>query len=59
MRLCGERVLGKGSDIQLMPYAQHEKTPEWIFEESTSRLLISDSGRGFLLDCGNQRALLV
>jgi glyoxylase-like metal-dependent hydrolase (beta-lactamase superfamily II) len=57
MRSCGERVLGEGADIRLMPYAQHEKTPEWIFEEATSRLLISDSGRGFLLDCGNRRVI--
>jgi glyoxylase-like metal-dependent hydrolase (beta-lactamase superfamily II) len=57
MRLCGERVLGQDADITLMPYAHHEQTPEWIFEESTSRLLISDSGQGFLLDCGNQRVI--
>ncbi len=57
MRLCGERVLGKGADIELMPYSRHEKTPDWVFESSTSRLLISDSGHGFLLDCGYQRVI--
>ena len=57
MRLCGERVLGKGADIHLMPYSRHEKTPEWIFENSTSRLLISENGRGFLIDCGYQRVI--
>ena len=57
MRLCGERVLGKGADIELMPYSQHEKTPEWVFENSTSRLLVSDNGHGFLLDCGSQRVI--
>lgn len=57
MRLCGERVLGPGADIELMPYSQHEKTPAWVFENSTSRLLISDSGHGFLLDCGYQRVI--
>ena len=57
MRLCGERVLGKGANIELMPYSQHEKTPEWVFESSTSRLLVSDSGHGFLLDCGAQRVI--
>ena len=57
MRTCGERVLGKGADIELMPYSRHEKTPDWVFENSTSRLLISDSGRGFLLDCGYQRVI--
>lgn len=54
MRICGERVLCKGANIELMPYSHHEKTPDWVFERGTSRLLISDSGRGFLLDCGNQ-----
>jgi len=57
MRVCGERVLGAGADIQLMPYSQHEATPNWIFENSTSRLMVSDSGHGFLLDCGYQRVI--
>ena len=57
MRQCGERVLGPGADIELMPYSHHEETPTWVFENSTSRLLISDTGRGFLLDCGYQRVI--
>jgi glyoxylase-like metal-dependent hydrolase (beta-lactamase superfamily II) len=40
-----------------MPYAHHEKAPAWVFEHSTSRLLISESGHGFLLDCGYQRVI--
>lgn len=54
MRICGERVLGPGAQIELMPFSHYEDTPDWIFERGTSRLLLSDSGRGFLLDCGNQ-----
>ncbi|MEO8497514.1 MAG: MBL fold metallo-hydrolase [Planctomycetota bacterium] len=57
MRLCGERVLGAGADIELMPYSLYEKTPDWVFENATSRLLISDDGHGFLLDCGYQRVI--
>ena len=57
MRACGERVLGTGADIELMPYSHHEETPAWVFENSTSRLLISDTGHGFLLDCGYQRVI--
>jgi glyoxylase-like metal-dependent hydrolase (beta-lactamase superfamily II) len=57
MRLCGERVLGKGADIELMPYSHHEQTPAWVFENATSRVLISDSGNAFLLDCGYQRVI--
>ena len=47
MRTCGERVLGKGADIPLMPYSRHEKSPDWVFEKGTSRLLIADDGHGF------------
>ncbi len=57
MRLCGERVLGAGAEIELMPYSLHDKTPDWVFEHATSRLLISDDGHGFLLDCGYQRVI--
>ena len=57
MRICGERVLGAGAKIDLMPYANHQQTPNWVFETSTSRLLISDTGNGFLIDCGNQRVI--
>ncbi|HAD59326.1 MAG TPA: hypothetical protein DCG12_08785 [Planctomycetaceae bacterium] len=57
MTKCGERVLGAGAEIELMPYSQYEKTPSWVFEKGTSRLLISDTGRGFLLDCGSQAVI--
>jgi glyoxylase-like metal-dependent hydrolase (beta-lactamase superfamily II) len=57
MRTCGERVLGAGADIELMPYSLHQTTPDWVFEHATSRLLISDDGHGFLLDCGYQRVI--
>ena len=57
MRQCGERILGKGAPIELMPYSHHEKAPDWIFENATSRMLISDEGYGFLLDCGYQRVI--
>lgn len=57
MRQCGERVIGKGANIELMPYSLHEKAPDWVFENATSRLLISDQGRGFLIDCGYQRVI--
>ena len=57
MRASGERILGKGADIELMPYSLYQKTPDWVFEHATSRLLISDDGAGFLLDCGYQRVI--
>ena len=57
MRICGERVLGKGAAIELMPYCLHIDTPEWIIQFSTSRIIVADNGHGFLLDCGGQRQL--
>jgi len=57
MRISGERVLGEGAEIELMPYCRHEQTPDWVFEESTSRLILSESGHGLLLDCGYQRVI--
>lgn len=57
METCGKRVLGEDSQIELMPYCLHQKTPDWVFEQSTSRLLISDEGHGFLLDCGPPRVI--
>ncbi len=57
MRACGQRVLGRDAKIELMPYCKHEKTPNWIYENSTSRLILSDTGAGFLLDCGSNRVI--
>lgn len=54
MRICGERVLGKGAKIDLMPYCLHLDTPDWIIQFSTSRIVVADNGHGFLLDCGGK-----
>ena len=57
MRACGQRVLGRDATIELMRYCKYEKTPDWIYENSTSRLILSDTGAGFLLDCGSSRVI--
>ena len=57
MTIKGRRVLGQNAEVKLMPLSVHEKTPDWIWENSTSRMLISDDGHGFLLDCGYQRVI--
>ncbi|MDA0282534.1 MAG: MBL fold metallo-hydrolase [Planctomycetota bacterium] len=57
MTIKGRRVLGQDAEVKLMPLSVHEKTPDWIWENSTSRMLISDDGHGFLLDCGYQRVI--
>lgn len=53
----GERVLGRGAPIKLMPFAKVEDQPDWTLTHGTSRLLISESGEGFLLDCGAQAVI--
>lgn len=57
MTIKGRRVLGPEAEVRLMPLSVHETTPDWIWENSTSRMLISDDGHGFLLDCGYQRVI--
>lgn len=57
MTIKGRRVLGENANVQLMPYSLYQDTPDWIWENSTSRMLISDDGHGFLLDCGYQRVI--
>jgi len=57
MRMCADRVLGKTAQMELMPYSVHEETPDWIFVKGTSRMVISEDGHGFLLDCGSQNIL--
>jgi len=57
MTIKGRRVLGEDADVRLMPYSLYQDTPDWIWQNSTSRMLISDDGHGFLLDCGVQRVI--
>ncbi|MFP6765163.1 MAG: MBL fold metallo-hydrolase, partial [Planctomycetaceae bacterium] len=57
MTLCGRRVLGENAEVQLMPYALYQETPDWIWEQGTSRMIISDDGHDFLIDCGYQRII--
>lgn len=58
MQQCAEAVMGGPvNSVELMPYALHQQAPDWIFEHATSRLLVSDSGAGFLIDCGYQRVI--
>ena len=57
MRLCADRILGKDAQMELMPYSVHEETPDWIFVKGTSRMVISEDGHGFLLDCGSPNIL--
>lgn len=57
MSLCAERVLGPDHGVKGMPLAEHIDLPEWCRHIGTTKLLVSASGRGFLLDVGGPSAL--
>ena len=50
-----ERALGKASKVPWMNWAAIDETPpSWMVPISNSRLLLSESGAGWLIDCGSQ-----
>lgn len=57
MSLCAERVLGPGHGVKGMPFAEHVDLPDWCRHIGTTKLLVSASGRGFLLDVGGPAAV--
>lgn len=57
MTLVGQRVLGAEAVINLMPFAEHAPAPEWVWAFATTRLVLSKSGKAFMLDCWNEPAL--
>lgn len=57
MSLCAARVLGPDHGVKGMPFAGHVELPEWCRHIGTTKLLVSSSGRGFLLDVGGPSAL--
>ncbi len=52
IKICVERMLGEEVEYQSMPYSHYEDPPEWILNHATSRILVSDTGHAFLIDCG-------
>ena len=52
IKICVERMLGEKVEYQSMPYSHYEDPPEWILNHATSRILVSDTGHAFLIDCG-------
>jgi glyoxylase-like metal-dependent hydrolase (beta-lactamase superfamily II) len=52
MSQCAERVLGPDHGVKGMPLAEHVDLPDWCQHIGTTKLLVSASGRGFLLDVG-------
>ena len=57
MSRCAERVLGADHGVRAMPLAEHIDLPEWCQHIGTTKLLVSASGRGFVLDVGGPGAI--
>ncbi len=49
-----QRVLGTSPNVPWMPPGTTEDPPDWVLCISNSRLLLSASGAGWLIDCGSQ-----
>lgn len=49
-----QRVLGTPHNVRWMPSGTTDEPPDWVLCISNSRLLLSDSGAGWLIDCGSQ-----
>lgn len=50
------RVMEPDDKVDWMPYAEtiRKKPPSWIVPINNSRLVLSEDGAGFLLDCGSR-----
>lgn len=57
MSICAERVLGPDHGVKGMPFCEHVDLPDWCQHIGTTKLLVSESGRGFLLDVGGPAAI--
>jgi len=49
------RVLPPDMAVDWMPMAEIGENPPWLIHHSNSKLIISEDGTGFLIDCGVQR----
>jgi glyoxylase-like metal-dependent hydrolase (beta-lactamase superfamily II) len=54
--ILAKRALGASADVPWMPWAKtiEEMPPAWMIPIQNSRLILSRSGAGWLIDCGSQ-----
>ncbi len=54
--ILAARVLDPGDKVDWAPYAEtiEKKPPDWIVPIHNSRLILSEDGPGFLVDCGSR-----
>lgn len=58
LRIMARRILGD-APVVWMPIATtvQEKLPEWMIPITNSRLIVSQTGAAFLVDCGNRQVV--
>jgi glyoxylase-like metal-dependent hydrolase (beta-lactamase superfamily II) len=49
------RVLPAGMPVDWMPYAETSENPSWLIHRGNSKLILSQDGKGFLIDCGMEQ----
>jgi glyoxylase-like metal-dependent hydrolase (beta-lactamase superfamily II) len=52
--IMAERVLPPDMPVDWMPMAETGKNPYWLIHHGNSKLIISEDGTGFLIDCGSK-----
>jgi len=57
MSTAFHRVVGPEAFMDSMPLCEHVDLPGWIRHIGTTKLLVSESRRGFVLDVGGSRSL--
>ena len=50
------RVLSSDMVVDWMPFAETGKNPAWLIHHVNSKLIVSEDGTGFLVDCGMKKA---
>ena len=57
LRLRAGKILGTTKPLAWMEMSEQRKLPDWVVPIQNSRLLLSNTGAGYLIDCGNARIL--
>lgn len=57
IQTCANRVLGSNAAVESMPMASTYDLPQWVTPLGNSRLVRSETGETFLIDCGYQKII--
>jgi glyoxylase-like metal-dependent hydrolase (beta-lactamase superfamily II) len=51
-----KRVLSPDMTVNWMPFAETRENPKWLKHDVNSKLIVSEDGTAFLVDCGMKKA---